>query len=191
MTKIQTTAKDFRAGVPVAASKSTIVWEPVGHLSVKLLDASGTRPLANASLTVQVPKEGKVELSTDSDGSAFHADVPFQDYELDLGEIGKVTVPAVAQRGEQHVVAVASARFGWIDLQILDEDGIPLVQGVVVVDGHSAEIQADAPGRVFIEEPLPKNAGKSNLSVDGKAIEVELPLLPGRTVVRLTKKGAK
>jgi len=191
MSKIDTTTKAFREGVAVATSKSTIRWEPTGHLSVKLLDTSGTKPINGCSVTVDIPKEGNVSLETDTDGVIFHPDVPFQDYELDLGDLGKVKVPAVAARNEQHRCPVPAAKRGWIDLAIVDDQGLPILDGIVTVAGETFDLRhAKEQGRARRVEPLVDNQRKTTVTVRETQVEVQLPVLPVATVVRLPKKSA-
>ena len=105
-TRIDTTLRDLRKAVTLSGDESFVVsYEPYGHLSVRLLDASGTVPLALYAVGVEIPGEGKVDLKSDRDGKVFHPDVPFQDYELELeGDDGPFTVfvPAVASRADVH-----------------------------------------------------------------------------------------
>lgn len=189
MAKIETTTKQFREGVAVAASKSTIHWDPTGHLSVRLLDTSGTKPIVGCSVTVVIPKEGSVTLESDNDGRIFHPDVPFQDYELDLGDNGKVKVPAVASRSELHRCPVAAVKLGWVDLAIVDDQGIPVMDGSITVNGETIDLaRATEPGRARRKEPLAENSSKTAVNVGEQEVEVQLPVLPVQTIVRLPKK---
>jgi len=187
MANIQTTAKQLRAGIAVAATRSTICWEPTGHLSVQLYDASGTTPLAGCPVRVAIPDEGTLSLEADARGAIAHPDVPFQDYELDLGARGKVTVPAVAARHEQHRCAVPGAKLGWVDLVIVDDRGLPVDDGEVALAGE-ALVRGDAPGHARRATPLDA-AGQPTLTVGAVAVEVALPILPVATIVRLPKRA--
>ena len=189
MAKIETTTKELREGVAVSATKSTIHWDPTGHLSVRLLDTSGSRPVVGCSATVVLPNEGSITLESDADGAIFHPDVPFQDYELDLGDHGKVVVPAVAARSEQHWCPVAAAKRGWIDLTIVDDQGIPVMIGTVTVGGEHLDL-AKEPGRATRKEPLADNAGATTVTVGDRHVDVQLPVLPVPTVVHVPKKVA-
>ena len=118
--KIQTTTKKFREGVRLSGKTGDeIRWESTGHLSVRLLDASGSFPLVARSVSVEIPGEGKVALETDDDGAILYPDVPYQDYELDLEGI-KVCVPAVGDRSEVHERHVAAAPMGFVQAVLYD-----------------------------------------------------------------------
>ncbi len=187
--KITTTTKKFREGVKLSGKKGDEVrWESTGHLSVRLLDASGSFPLVARSVSVDIPGEGRVSLETDVDGAVFHPDVPFQDYELDLGATGKAWVPAVAARIEQHIVPVSSAAFGWIDLHFVDEQGIPLAAGIVTILGERFDLErADAPGCIRVQTPHPDNAASPEITFDGEKVDIRLPTIPSATIVRIAK----
>lgn len=186
MAKLETTTKEFRAGLAVSETKTTIKWDPTGHISVQLLDTSGTRPLTSIEVTVDVPKEGAVSLTSDAEGMLFHPDVPFQDYELDLGDLGKVRIPAVASRGERHLCPVPKATLGWIDLDLVDDRGIPIAKGAVQVD--DVELTIGDAGRATSKEPRPANRKKIKVIVGDLEVEVQLPVLRLRTTVKLPKK---
>jgi hypothetical protein len=117
--KINTTTKKFREGVKVGKKGDEVRWESTGHLSVRLLDASGSYPLVARSVTVDIPGEGTVTLETDDDGELLHRDVPYQDYELDVGGI-QVVVPAVGETTEVHERHVAAAPMGFIQALLYD-----------------------------------------------------------------------
>src|SRR5687767_8103833 len=116
--KIETTTKKLKAGVAFSDPQLEVKWESTGHLSAQLFDASGTVPLARRSLSVEVPGEGKVELTTDDDGVLFHPDVPFQDYVLELEGGVEATLPAVATRAEVHRRIVAEVTFGFVRVEV-------------------------------------------------------------------------
>lgn len=122
MPKIETTTKKFKEGVRISATGTEIHWESTGHISVRLLDASGSHPLVGRALKVDIPGEGTVSLKTDGDGEAFHADVPFRDYKLDVDGI-EVIVPAVGDRSEVHERHVAAAPMGFVHAIIYDTRG--------------------------------------------------------------------
>lgn len=187
---IETTTKELRAGIAIDAKGTTVKWESTGHLSVQLLDASGTVPLTRHALTVDIPKEGSVSLETDDAGKLFHPDVPFIDYELDLGDCGKVVAPAVASRSEVHRCAVVKAPLRWVDLLLVDDDGLPISTGTVTVDGQTFNLEtSEEPGRVRIRKPIATNSEKVQVTVDEDQSEVELPLLPVPTTVRVSRKS--
>lgn len=121
--KVKTTTKEFREGVKLSAKTGDEVrWESTGHLSVRLLDASGSYPLVARTVTFEIPGEGKVSLQTDDDGEVFDADVPYQDYELDVDGI-KVTVPAVGDKAEIHERHVAAAPMAFVQAVLYDAHG--------------------------------------------------------------------
>src|SRR5262245_45690463 len=93
--------KQLRKGVEFSETEVEVHWEPLGHISARLLDASGTVPLVGREVKVDVPGEGTVELKSDSRGHVFYPDVPFQDYELHFDDLTAM-VPAVARRREIH-----------------------------------------------------------------------------------------
>jgi hypothetical protein len=124
--KTVTTAKKFREGVKLSANKGVeIHWESTGHIHVQLLDASGLEPLAARTVTVSIPGEGNVELTSDDDGYVFHPDVPFQDYTLKLGDI-EVIVPTVGTRLDVHRRHVAAIPFSYIQGVLYSAQGILL-----------------------------------------------------------------
>lgn len=122
LVKIETTTKKFREGVKVSKTGDEVRWESTGHLSVRLLDASGSYPLVARPVTVDIPGEGKVSLETDDDGEVFHPDVPYRDYELDVDGV-KVTVPAVGDKAEVHERHVAAAPMGFVQAVLYDPHG--------------------------------------------------------------------
>jgi hypothetical protein len=158
MAKIETTTAKFKAGIRLTGDNPEIRWESTGHLSVQLFDASGAMPLVGRAISVEIPREGKVTLETDADGKAFHADVPFQDYELDLGEGVKVVVPAVANRDEVHERHVVDVVFGFANLHLRDPDGFALGHGTITLEGPGGTVQAQVTrdGLVRHREPLPQ-----------------------------------
>jgi hypothetical protein len=175
MSKITTTTKQFREGVKLSgATCDQIHWESTGHLSVRLLDAYGTHPIAQRKLRVSIPGEGTVELETDDDGKVFHPDVPFQDYELDLGERVKVHAPAVSNKTdvqERHVPAISNA---YVRLLVRDRDGFPILGSLTIEspDGTTIEVETDDTGYVEHDGVLPPGAYKIK-GVVGEA-EIEL-----------------
>lgn len=148
--KITTTTKKFREGVKLSGKKGDEVrWESTGHLSVQLLDSYGAHPIAKRKVTVDIPSEGKVDLESDDSGKIFHPDVPFQDYELDLGDKVKVHAPAVANRDdvqERHVPDVSNAH---VRLLVRDIFGFPSVEDTLTLegpDGVKIEVKTDDVG---------------------------------------------
>jgi hypothetical protein len=158
MAKIETTTKKFKEGLKLTGDGSEVKWESTGHLSVRLLDASGAVPLAGRAISVEIPGEGKVSLEADPDGKAFHPDVPFQDYELDLGEGVKVHVPAVANRGDVHERHVVEVVFGFVNLHLRDLDGFGLAGGKATLSGPggTVEIRVGRDGTAAHRDPLPE-----------------------------------
>ncbi len=141
--KITTTTKKFREGVKLSGKKGDEVrWDSTGHLSVRLLDASGSFPLVARSVSVDIPGEGKVTLETDDDGEFLHPDVPYQDYELDVGGI-KVTVPAVGEKSEVHERHVAAAPMGFVQAVLYDAHD-RLLDDTKVVVKFASGVQVDA-----------------------------------------------
>jgi hypothetical protein len=192
--KIETTTKKFKEGVRLSGDSAEIRWESTGYLSVRLLDAGGSVPLAARPISVDIPGEGKVSLETDGDGKAFHPDVPFQDYELDLGEQVKVTVPAVANADEVHERHVPGVVFAFLQLHVRDADGFGLSGGKVSLSGPaSAEVRVDAEGMVRNAVPLPGGEydvtwTKGDVTFTGKVTLGDR--LRGLLVATLTKPGA-
>lgn len=140
MAKIETTTAKFKAGIRLTGDNPEIRWESTGHLSVQLFDASGAMPLVGRAISVEIPREGKVSLETDADGKAFHPDVPFQDYELDLGDGVKVQVPAVANKAdvqERHVPGVA---FAFANLLVRDAHGHPVARDTISLTGPDGAV---------------------------------------------------
>lgn len=173
--KITTTTKKFREGVKLSGKKGDeIRWESTGHLSVQLLDSYGAHPIAKRKVSVEIPGEGKVELESDDDGKIFHPDVPFQDYELDLGEDVKVHAPAVSNKTdvqERHVPDVSHAH---IRVLVRDDLGFP-VEDVLTFegpDGTTIEITTDDIGYGEHDDVLPPGTYK----VKGAMGEAEVEL---------------
>ncbi|MCA9677105.1 MAG: hypothetical protein H6709_16085 [Kofleriaceae bacterium] len=156
MAKIETTTKAFKEGVALRGADAEIQWESTGHLSVQLFDASGQVALAGRHVRVDIPKEGLVELDADGDGKVSHPDVPFQDYELDLGDGLKVYVPAVATPDEVHERHVVGITYVKLALQLRDPDGFPLGGGEVSIRGPGGALDARvaADGKVELREPV-------------------------------------
>ena len=140
--KVTTTKKKFREGVKIGKKGDEVRWESTGHLSVRLLDASGSFPLVARSVSVDIPGEGKVTLETDDDGELLHPDVPYQDYELDIGGI-KVTVPAVGEKSEVHERHVAAAPMGFVQAVLYDTHN-RLLDAVDVVVKFASGAQVEA-----------------------------------------------
>ena len=146
--KIDTTTRELKQGVPFRDTSIEVSWESTGHLSVRLLDASGSVPLARRKVTVDVPREGTVTLETDDDGELVHPDVPFQDYDLDLDGV-KVTVPTVGEKGEVHERHAVAVPMGFIHAVVSDPRGFPLADEPLAVEfpsGERIEVRTDDAG---------------------------------------------
>ena len=190
--KIQTTTKQLREGVRLTAKTGTVIqWESTGHLSVRLLDASGSHPLVARSVTVEIPDEGKVTLESDARGTVFHPDVPFRDYELDLGDAIKVQVPAVANRDDVQDRHVPGVTLAFVRLMVRDVDGFPCTDATLVLagaDGASAEARTDERGYAELPDVLP--AGTYRVTGDAGVCEAALPdHTAGLIVVTLMEPG--
>lgn len=176
MAKIETTTKEFKDGIRLSGDATEIHWESTGHLSVRLLDASGTRPVAGRTATVEIPGEGSIALESDADGKIFHPDVPFQDYELDLGEGVKVHAPAVANRDDVQERHVPKVVFAFARLLVRDDFGLPCADATVSLtgpDGAVLELTTDEDGYLEHDEVLPP--GTYKLSAAGLRAEIDLP----------------
>lgn len=156
MGKVETTTKELRVGVKLA-SGDELRWESTGYISVRLLDSSGTVPLARRAVNFQVPKEGTIEQESDDQGKIFYPDVPFQDYELDLGDGFKVHVAAVANKDEVHDRYVFEVEYAFANLQVREEDGSPIGPGKLTLSSPDQEIakQVDKEGIVETGEHVP------------------------------------
>ncbi len=155
--KITTTTKKFREGVKLSGKKGDEVrWDSTGHLSVQLLDSYGSHPVAKRKVSVEIPGEGKVELESDDDGKIFHPDVPFQDYELDLGEKVKVHAPAVSNRDDVQERHVPDISRGHVRILVRDDLGFPVEDFVTLEgpDGATFEIETDDVGYGEHDEAL-------------------------------------
>ena len=190
--KTKTTTKKFRDGIKLSPKGGDeIRWESTGHLSVRLLDASGTIPLTGRSLQVEIPDEGTLVFETDASGNVFHPDVPFQDYELDLGDGVKVHAPAVSNSGdvqERHVPKIAHA---FVRLHIRDTDGLPRRQLSVTLRGPSGAscfLKTDDDGIAGEGQPVPE--GEYQLDSDEGTATIALPdHADGLVIVQLNAKG--
>ncbi|MEZ4364577.1 MAG: hypothetical protein R3B48_30655 [Kofleriaceae bacterium] len=182
MRTIRTTAKGFRAGLAIAEDATEIRWESTGYLSVRLFDARGQVPLRGLRCTVEIPGEGSVELIADDTGLAFHPDVPFLDYELELQDGGRVQVPAVANRDDVHERHVVARALGFVNLHVRDSDGFALEGGVATLTGAGAslELRLDADGRGAHDAPLPPGEyhltwRRGELALVGKVVLTDRP----------------
>jgi hypothetical protein len=145
MRRIETTTRALREGLSLGEAETEVVWESTGHLSVRLLDASGSIPLGRRSVTVDIPGEGNVRLETDADGRLAHPDVPFRDYELDLDGL-KIRVPAVGERHEVHERHAATVPLGFVHAVLLDAGGLVLEREPVRVEFPAGVIDARTDG---------------------------------------------
>lgn len=156
--KIKTTVKELREGVKLSSKTGDEVqWESTGHLSVRLLDASGHHPLVERAVSVDVPGEGTVSLQTNGKGEVFHPDVPYKDYELDVDGI-KVLVPTVGEKTEVHERHVAAAPMGFVQGVVYGVHGMVLVDTrleVQFASGATLEVVTDDDGmmRCHCKEP--------------------------------------
>lgn len=159
--KITTTTKNFRDGVKLSGKKGDEVhWESTGHLHVRLLDSSGTVPLAKRAVKFNVPGEGSVEKESDDDGTLFHPDVPFQDYDPDIGDGVKVYAAAVANRDEKLDRYVYEVELAFANVQVREEDGTPVGPGKLTLSSvaKTFEGEVDEEGMLEADEPLPSSA---------------------------------
>lgn len=162
--KIKTTVKELRSGVKLSAAKGDEVqWESTGHLSVRLLDASGHHPLTDRAVTVDIPGEGYVSLQTNAKGEVFHPDVPFKDYELDVDGV-KVFVPAVGEKSEVHERHVAAAPMGFVQGVLYTANGILLADDKVEVEFPSGSVKVQTgPDGVFRCHHLESAGGNATI----------------------------
>jgi len=189
MQKIQTTLRQLRDGVAFKETQIEVRFPVTGHLHVELRDASGEEPLVGRQVTVDIPGEGKVSLTTGDDGRIFHADVPYQDFQLSLDSI-QVSVPAVARRSDCHLRHVPDAKVAWVDLLLRDEDNRPLGGETAVLEGpgESLELRSDSRGAIVHE--LARPTGEYTVRVGELEAKIELPAIPRRQIVVLAAKGA-
>lgn len=188
MAKVETTTKKFKEeGVRISVKGTEIHWESTGHLSVRLTDELGQVPLVDRAVKIQIPNEGVVELVTDKEGKIFHPDVPFQEYDLDLGDGLRVHVPAVANRSDVHERHVPSARIAFANIALFDEAGDVIADAEVQLegpDGESFTAKTDAVG--MISDPTPRRDGSYKLTCDAGAADITLASHPnGISIVRL------
>jgi hypothetical protein len=158
--KIETTTKKFKEGVRLSGDKTEIHWESTGYIAVRLTDEFGEGPLAKRGLTVDIPKEGVVELTTDDDGCVRHPDVPFQEYEIDLGDDKRVHIPAVADPRDLHERHVPGVFHAFANLVVSDEAGDLVVDTDLSVegpDGSTFVVRTDANG--LANDPTPRPPG--------------------------------
>lgn len=185
--KIATTTRAFHEGVKLSSHRGDeIRWTSTGHLSVRLLDASGTVPIAGREVRVAIPGEGTLTLTSAADGIVFHPDVPYQDYELDLGG-AVVQVPAVGERNELHERHVASAPIGFVHALIYKPNGRELADAEVTLtypSGATATVRTDAGGIVRHQEAEP---GKGDVVVAHEFGDARVPLSASpQKLVRVT-----
>lgn len=193
MSKVETTTKKFKEeGVRISGNGTEIHWESTGHLSVRLLDELGVVPLGAREVKVQIPKEGLVELVTDSDGKVFHPDVPFEEYELDLGGGVRVYAPAVANRSDVHDRHVPGVRLVYANLVLFDAAGEFMPDTEVTLEGPDGEsFTASTDGAGTISDATPRPGGPYKLTCSAGTADTELAARPdGIGVVRLGKADA-
>jgi hypothetical protein len=188
---VETTIRELRKSVSLTGDDSYIVkYDPMGFLSVRLLDASGTVPLALYKVAVDVPGEGRVELTANREGRIFHPDVPFQDYQLEVeGDEGmvKVSVPAVAGRDQVQDRHVPSEHQLFVELELRCGDR-RLARTKVVLEGggKSFELTTDDDGR--IARGLPLAPASHRLHVGDQEVEIDLPAIRVARVIELPAK---
>lgn len=189
MATIKTTTKDFKGGLKVDGKHPTIEWESTGFLAVRLTDELGQAPLAGRTVKVTIPGEGAVELVTDADGVIKHPDVPFQEYELDLGD-AKVHAPAVANPDDVHERHVPGVFFGFVTMYVSDEAGDPVAGATLALTGPaSLEVSTDPGGLAWLEAPVPD--GTYQITSDHGRAELTLPRRSGGiALVTLVPEGA-
>lgn len=191
MAKVETTTKRFKEGIALSGDKTEIHWESTGYLSVRLLDEFGEVPLAGRECRVQVPGEGEVVLESDDDGWVRHPDVPFQDYELDLGEGAKVHVPAVASPEDRHHRHVPGVRFSFVNLALCLDDGSPVANTEITVEGPDGEqlrLMTDEHG--FARDPTPRPMGTYTITASRRRATAELATRRnGLSVITLTEEA--
>ena len=185
--KIKTTVKELREGVKLSSKKGDEVqWESTGHLSVRLLDASGHHALAGRSVTVDIPGEGSVSLETNDKGEVFHPDVPYKDYELDVDGV-KVFVPAVGEKSEVHERHVAAARIGFVQAVIYSPHGMLLADAKLEVQfpsGNSVDAKTDEDGVMQCHHADP---GEGDATIRHESGEGKTPVLGSpQKLARLT-----
>jgi len=156
--KVETTTKKFKEGIPLSSATGTeVVWESTGHIAVRLTDELGQVPLKGREGKVTIPGEGEVSLTADDDGWMRHPDVPFADYDIDLGDGVRVHVPAVANPGDGHDRHVPGVRFGFVNLFVGDDDGSPLAEVELQLEGPDGTetVRTDKHGMVRAAGPRP------------------------------------
>jgi hypothetical protein len=178
MAIIKTTTREFKEGIALRAAEGTEVhWESTGHINVRLLDEVGEAPLAGRVVKVDVPGEGTIELTADANGRIAHPDVPFGDYELDLGDRVVVHVPAVANPGDLHERHVPGVRVGYAVLMVSDAQGEPLPTLELVFDGpESFTLVTDDDG--MARDPTARAPGPYDLTTRAGNAKVTLSPKP-------------
>jgi hypothetical protein len=156
--------------------------EGKGHLSVRLLDASGSVPLKGRKVSIALAGGSKVDVTTDARGHIARPNVEIQDYELTLGE-AKVTVPAVPTAGDVHDQIVPGITFGFVRLALRDGSGEPLADAELVLEGGGKTVKGktDADGNLSQPGPLPP--GSFTVRVGKAEAKFELPVAPWLTAV--------
>ena len=190
--KIRTTTKEFREGIRLSQSEAEVRWESTGYISVRLLDESGTVPLTEVSIRVDIPNEGTVTLTSDEDGRVFHPDVPFADYEIKADDF-RIHVPAVASKKDVHDRYVVGAKKAFVHLYLCDEQGNRLISQAVILrgpDGDTLELETDERGKLDHADPVV--AGAYKIATDSHEATVELTTDPAAAlVVSLRAKESK
>jgi hypothetical protein len=169
-------------GLRTGAKHRVFLGKPAGFISARLLDASGTLPLAGRKVSVEVPGEGKVELETDDAGKVSLPHVPFQDYELELEGGVTVAVPAVGSKSEVHVRHVPDERAAFVNALVRLPWGLALRGAPVKVtfpSGASVEATTSTDGVVECHA-LEGGEGEAEISCDEGKVRVATAASPQR-----------
>lgn len=143
--------------------------------TVQLTDELGQVPLAERTVKVQIPKEGQVELVSDGDGKIFHPDVPFEEYELDLGDGVRVHASAVANRTEVHARHVPGVRVVFANIMLFDEAGEVIPDMEVQLegpDGESFTAKTDSVGTINDSKARPDGEYKLTCAAGSATIKL-------------------
>ena len=72
-----------------------IVKKDLGKINVKLLDETGTYPLANLKYKGEGPEDTKIEGITDDNGVFRHTQIPLGYYEIEIENEYKTIIPTI------------------------------------------------------------------------------------------------
>jgi hypothetical protein len=180
--RIESDLRELERGVTLAGGTSFVVsYEPLGHLSFRLLDAAGQTPLVRYRIAVDVPGEGRVTGMTDAQGRFFHANVPFQDYAVEIeGSDGTfvLPVPAVALRTEVYDRHAPAELWRYVALDL--RGGDPRSPLALEGNGRRVVLESRGDGVVTAAAQPP---GRYRVHDGDEPLEVELPALPVPTVL--------